>query len=55
LTFLDAPPKLKPAIDLVARILLEPGDTVAVEDRGYLPVVRLLAALGATVVRRAGR
>src|SRR5215471_9046402 len=38
------------AIDLVARILLEPGDTVAVEDPGYLPVVRLLAALGATVV-----
>ena len=38
------------AIDLVARILLEPGDTVAVEDPGYLPVVRLFAALGATVV-----
>jgi GntR family transcriptional regulator / MocR family aminotransferase len=38
------------AIDLVARILLEPGDIVAVEDPGYLPVVRLFAALGATVV-----
>jgi GntR family transcriptional regulator/MocR family aminotransferase len=38
------------AIDLVARVLLEPGDTVAVEDPGYLPVVRLLAALGAKVV-----
>jgi GntR family transcriptional regulator / MocR family aminotransferase len=37
------------AIDLVARILLEPGDTVAVEDPGYLPVVRLFEALGATV------
>jgi GntR family transcriptional regulator/MocR family aminotransferase len=38
------------AIDLVARVLLEPGDTVAIEDPGYLPVVRLFAALGATVV-----
>ena len=37
------------AIDLVARILLEPGDTVAVEDPGYLPVVRLFTALGARV------
>jgi GntR family transcriptional regulator / MocR family aminotransferase len=37
------------AIDLVARVLLEPGDTVAVEHPGYLPVVRLFAALGATV------
>jgi len=38
------------AIDLVARVLLEPGDTVAVEDPGYLPVVLLLKALGANVV-----
>ena len=37
------------AIDLIARVLLEPGDTVAVEDPGYLPVPRLFAALGATV------
>ena len=38
------------AIDLVARVFLEPGDTVAVEDPGYLPVVRLLGALGLHVV-----
>jgi GntR family transcriptional regulator/MocR family aminotransferase len=38
------------AIDLVARILLEPGDCVAVEDPGYVPVVRLFGALGARVV-----
>lgn len=38
------------AIDLVARILLEPGDCVAVEDPGYLPAVRLFDALGAKVV-----
>jgi GntR family transcriptional regulator / MocR family aminotransferase len=37
------------AIDLIARVLLEPGDTVVVEDPGYLPVARLFAALGATV------
>ena len=38
------------AINLVARILLEPGDCVAVEDPGYVPVVRLFGALGARVV-----
>ena len=38
------------AVDLVARVLLEPGDTVAVENPGYLPVVRLLRSLGANVV-----
>ena len=38
------------AIDLVARVLLEPGDCVAVEDPGYLPAVRLFGALGADVV-----
>ncbi len=37
------------AIDLVARVLLEPGDCVAVEDPGYVPVVRLFGAIGARV------
>jgi GntR family transcriptional regulator/MocR family aminotransferase len=37
------------AVDLVARVLLEPGETVAVEDPGYLPVVRLLRSQGARV------
>ena len=31
-------------------MLLEPGDTVAVENPGYLPVVRLLRSLSANVV-----
>jgi GntR family transcriptional regulator / MocR family aminotransferase len=38
------------AIDLVARVMLEPGDCVAVEDPGYVPVVRLLSAIGARVI-----
>ena len=38
------------AIDLVTRVLLEPGDCVAVEDPGYVPAVRLFEALGAKVV-----
>ena len=38
------------AIDLVARVLLEPGDCVAVEDPGYVPAMRLFEALGARVV-----
>jgi GntR family transcriptional regulator / MocR family aminotransferase len=38
------------AIDLVARVLLEPGDCVAVEDPGYVPAVRLFGALGARTV-----
>jgi GntR family transcriptional regulator/MocR family aminotransferase len=37
------------AIDLVARVLLEPGDTVAIENPGYVPVTRLFSALGARV------
>jgi GntR family transcriptional regulator/MocR family aminotransferase len=37
------------AIDLVARVLLEPGDTVAVEEPGYWPVGQLFTALGARV------
>jgi GntR family transcriptional regulator / MocR family aminotransferase len=38
------------AIDLVTRVLIEPGDCVAVEDPGYLPARRLFEALGADVV-----
>jgi len=38
------------AVDLVARILLEPGDCVAIEDPGYVPVRRLFGALNANVV-----
>jgi GntR family transcriptional regulator / MocR family aminotransferase len=38
------------AMDLVARILLEPGDCVAIEDPGYVPARRLFGALGAKVV-----
>jgi len=37
------------AIDLVARVLIEPGDCVAVEDPGYVPAARLFQALGAKV------
>jgi GntR family transcriptional regulator / MocR family aminotransferase len=37
------------AIDLIARVLLAPGDTVAVEDPGYTPPRRLLHALGLRV------
>jgi GntR family transcriptional regulator / MocR family aminotransferase len=38
------------AIDLVARVLLEPGDCVAIEDPGYVPAARLFGVLGARVV-----
>jgi GntR family transcriptional regulator / MocR family aminotransferase len=38
------------AVDLVARVLLAPGDRVAVESPGYGPPRRLLATLGAEVV-----
>ena len=37
------------AIDLIARILLRPGDQVAVEDPGYGPPFLLLRAIGAKV------
>lgn len=38
------------AIDLVARVLLAPGERAAVEDPGYPPPRRLLESLGARVV-----
>jgi GntR family transcriptional regulator / MocR family aminotransferase len=38
------------AVDLVARVLLSPGDRVAVESPGYRPLRRLLTSLGAEVV-----
>jgi GntR family transcriptional regulator/MocR family aminotransferase len=38
------------AVDLVIRVLVEPGDTVAMEDPGYLPVRRAFVAHGAKVV-----
>ena len=38
------------AIDLIARVLLEPGERVAVEDPGYPPVRGAFTAHGAQVV-----
>jgi GntR family transcriptional regulator/MocR family aminotransferase len=38
------------AIDIIARVLLEPGDLVAMEDPGYRPLKELLKALGARVI-----
>lgn len=38
------------AVDLLARLLIDRGDTVVVEDPGYPSVRRALAATGATVV-----
>lgn len=38
------------AFDLIARVLLRPGDTVAVEDPGYPPVRQLFETTGARVV-----
>ena len=37
------------AIDLVARILVTPGQSVAVEEPGYPPVTRLLSSVGLKV------
>lgn len=37
------------ALDLLGRVLLAPGDTVAVEDPGYTAAVRLYASHGARV------
>ncbi|WP_249997871.1 PLP-dependent aminotransferase family protein [Actinoplanes sp. M2I2] len=37
------------AFDLIARVLVRPGDVVAVEEPGYPPARRILAALGARV------
>ncbi|WP_062381920.1 MocR-like pyridoxine biosynthesis transcription factor PdxR [Pseudomonas abietaniphila] len=38
------------ALDLIARVLIEPGCTVAMEDPGYTPARLLFAAQGARVV-----
>lgn len=38
------------ALDLIGRVLVEPGDVVAVEDPGYPPARRLFGSLGAQVV-----
>jgi len=37
------------AVDLVARVMVRPGDTVAMENPGYAPVARLFEALGLRV------
>ena len=37
------------ALDLVSRVALEPGDTVALEDPGYPPAAMLFAAFGMRV------
>ncbi|GAA1683755.1 PLP-dependent aminotransferase family protein [Fodinicola feengrottensis] len=38
------------AIDLIGRVMVDPGDTVAVEEPGYPPVRALFESLGARVV-----
>src|SRR5437879_1476686 len=43
------------ALDIIARVLLEPGDVVAVEKPGYLPPKYLFKALGRARDRCAGR
>ncbi|MFC6017867.1 PLP-dependent aminotransferase family protein [Plantactinospora solaniradicis] len=37
------------ALDLIGRVMIEPGDRVAVEEPGYPPARRLFTALGARV------
>jgi GntR family transcriptional regulator / MocR family aminotransferase len=39
------------AVDLIARVLIEPGDVAAVEDPGWVPPRVLLETMGARVVR----
>ncbi|MFF2052380.1 PLP-dependent aminotransferase family protein [Leifsonia sp. NPDC058194] len=38
------------AFDLIGRVILRPGDTVAIEDPGYPPVRQLFETMGARVV-----
>lgn len=38
------------AVDLIARVLVDPGDQAAIEDPGYQPPRQLFATLGAHVV-----
>lgn len=38
------------ALDILARVLIEPGDRVAVEDPGYWPPRRIFETLGARIV-----
>src|SRR5262249_29439789 len=38
------------ALDIIARVLLEPGDTIAVEDPGYTPPRRLFTSMGLRTV-----
>jgi GntR family transcriptional regulator / MocR family aminotransferase len=38
------------ALDIIGRVLIEPGMSVAVEEPGYPPARRLFASLGATIV-----
>ncbi|NUS85070.1 MAG: PLP-dependent aminotransferase family protein [Streptomyces sp.] len=41
---------IQQALDLICRVMVEPGDGVAVEDPGYPPARMLFRSLGATVV-----
>jgi GntR family transcriptional regulator / MocR family aminotransferase len=41
---------MQEALDLVARMLLDPGDRVAIEDPGYIGAAFVFEAVGATVV-----